>query len=112
MEVIFRKQGFGRLCLDPRRLQRRYGERRADLIIQRLAEMLAVETLADLRRLPGPRCHELVGSRRGQLSVDLDFPYRLLFEPAHNPIPRKPDGGLNWRKVTMVRILEISDTHG
>ena len=35
-----------------------------------------------------------------------------LFEPASNPLPRKKDGGLDWTKVTAVRILEIEDTHG
>lgn len=68
--------------------------------------------LSDIRNLPGPRCHELTGDREGQLSVDLDHPYRLLFEPADDPIPIKPDMGLDWTRVTAVRILEVTDTHG
>lgn len=46
-----------------------------------------------------------------QLSLDLDHPYRLIFEPANEPIPTKPDGGLDWNKVTAVRILGVEDTH-
>ncbi|MBI5098423.1 MAG: killer suppression protein [Nitrospirae bacterium] len=61
--------------------------------------------------LPQARCHELKGNRKGQLSVDLDHPYRLIFEPANNPIPEKSDGGLEWNNVTKVRIIGMEDTH-
>jgi proteic killer suppression protein len=57
------------------------------------------------------RCHELTGNRAGTLSLDLVHPYRLIFEPADEPVPRKPDGGLDWKRVTRIRILEVADTH-
>jgi proteic killer suppression protein len=41
----------------------------------------------------------------------LDHPYRLLFVPFHDPIPIKPDGGLNWAQVTVIEILGVEDTH-
>ncbi|MBW4578676.1 MAG: hypothetical protein KME42_03765 [Tildeniella nuda ZEHNDER 1965/U140] len=63
-----------------------------------------------MQTLPG-RCHELTGDQAGQLSLDLDHPYRLLFIPANDPIPRKKDSGLNWSEVTEVEILGIEDTH-
>ena len=63
-----------------------------------------------MRALPG-RCHELKGSRKGQLSVDLDGPRRLILEPALNPLPVKDDGGLDWNRVSSVRILGVEDTH-
>lgn len=63
-----------------------------------------------MRRLPG-RCHELKGELAGILSLDLRHPYRLLFEPADEPVPVKPDGGLDWAGVTAVRILGVEDTH-
>lgn len=88
-----------------------HGDQRAKLLKQRLAELAAANMLGDLRSLPQARCHELKGSRKGQLSVDLDHPYRLIFEPAHNPVPRKSDGGLDWTKVTEIRILGMEDTH-
>jgi proteic killer suppression protein len=63
-----------------------------------------------MRKLPG-RCHALTGDRDGQLSIDLDGPYRLIFEPADNPPPANEDGGLHWERVTAVRILAVEDTH-
>jgi proteic killer suppression protein len=44
--------------------------------------------------------------------MDLEFLYRLIFEPEHDPIPKRADGGLDWSAVTAIRILEIADTHG
>ncbi len=63
-----------------------------------------------MRNLPG-RCHELLYDRAGQLSLDLDRPYRLIFAPAHEPIPVKSDGGLDWKEVTAIKILGVEDTH-
>ena len=58
------------------------------------------------------RCHELTQNRAGTFSVDLDYPYRLLFAPAHNPVPTKADGGIDWGAVTTIEILEVENTHG
>lgn len=36
---------------------------------------------------------------------------RLIFEPADNPIPIKPDGRIDWKKVTAIKIIGVEDTH-
>jgi plasmid maintenance system killer protein len=92
-------------------LVRRHGPRRAQLIQRRLIQLRAANVLEDLRKLPQVRCHELTGNRAGQLSLDLDHPYRLICEPANDPIPQKPDGGLDWTRVTTVVVLGVEDTH-
>ncbi|WP_293649788.1 type II toxin-antitoxin system RelE/ParE family toxin [Thiolapillus sp.] len=61
---------------------------------------------------PPHRCHELTGNRKGKLSLDLDGPYRLLLSPAHNPLPERQEGGLDWHKVTAIKIHGVEDTHG
>ena len=78
---------------------------------QRLMELNAASCLADISRVPSARCHPLTGDRKGQLSVDLKQPYRLLFIPANDPMPKKKDGGLDWSRVTEIGIIEIIDTH-
>lgn len=78
---------------------------------QRLMELNAAPCLADISKVPPPRCHHLSGDRDGQLSVDLEHPYRLLFIPANDPIPLTQHGGLDWTKVTEIEIVEIIDTH-
>lgn len=91
-------------------LVRAQGSRRAQLIRVRLDALYAATCLEDLRNVSG-RLHELKGNRKGQLSLDLDHPYRLIFVPGHDPVPCAEDGGLDWRRVTAVRILAIEDTH-
>jgi proteic killer suppression protein len=77
----------------------------------RLTQLHAAPTLADLALLPQARFHELTGNRKGQSSVDLNGPYRLIFDLLDDPIPRKADGGLDLSRVRGVRILEIADPH-
>lgn len=111
MDILFCQKRLKKLCNNHKSLIRRYGQRRADAIRRRLDELRAASSLWDLRYLPQTRCHELKGNRSGQLSVDLDQPYRLIFRPATHPIPAKADGGLDWNKITAVEIIGIEDTH-
>lgn len=112
VDIRFKTAKLAKECNDIKLLQRRHGQPQAGLIRRRLDELRAAPTLATMRALPGPRCHELKGDRQGQLSVDLAHPYRLLFTVDQSPQPELPAGGLDWSKVTRILILEIVDTHG
>jgi plasmid maintenance system killer protein len=110
MEILFPQDDEPGEWNDLKRLVRRHNHQRARLIRRRLDDMKAAATLGVMRSLPG-RCHELKGDRKGQLSIDLDGPYRLLFMPSDQPPPSKPDGGLDWTQVTSVIVLGVVDTH-
>lgn len=112
MVILFKTAKLEKECNNENLLVKRFGALRAKLLKRRLNELQAATSLDVLRSLPQSRGHELKGNRKGQLSVDLDHPYRLIFEPADNPIPKKSDGGLDWNKVTKVRIIGVEDTHG
>lgn len=75
-------------------------------------ELKAADTLADISALPPARCHQLSGDRAGQFAVDVQHPFRLIFEPADDPVPRKEDGGIDLTRVRAIRILEVTDNHG
>jgi len=92
-------------------LSRSYGAENARRILRRLDDLRAAGNLEVLRNLPG-RCHQLKHDRAGQLAIDVRHPYRLIFEPAHEPTPQNDDGGLDWSLVTRIRILEVDDYHG
>ena len=111
MEISFRTPKLAKLCNSRKEMQRRLGAERADRLARRLQELRAGDSLEDMRTLPGARCHELSGNRKGQLAVDVGHPTRLVFEPAENPPPANPDGGLDWAQVTDVVMLEIVDYH-
>lgn len=91
-------------------LTRKCGPKQARRLYQRLDDLAAAGTLAEMFFLPG-RFHPLTGDRAGQFALDLDHPNRLILEPDHNPIPRKKDGGIDVAAVTAVRIIAVEDYH-
>ena len=111
MDIYFRTKKLRKSCASTKAMAATWGQRIARKLEQRFSELQAAESLADISHLPPPRCHELSGDRAGQLSVDLGHPYRLLFIPAHDPVPMKEDGGLDWAAVTAIEIVDIADTH-
>jgi plasmid maintenance system killer protein len=110
VEILFATKRLEKQCNSDSDLVRAFGPRRGKVLRHRLDQLRAAEDLAVMRALPG-RCHELTEDREGTLSIDLDGPYRLIFEPAKDPPPAKPDGGLAWELVTAIRILDVEDTH-
>lgn len=110
MDIVFKTKRLEKQCNSIRAGTRVWGADGARRIRRRLDDLRAAENLEVMRRLPG-RCHELKAERAGILSLDLRHPNRLLFEPADEPVPVKPDGGLDWTGVTTVRILGVEDTH-
>jgi proteic killer suppression protein len=110
VDILFANDRLRRRLNAERELKREYGIAQAKVVGRRMSDLRAAPTLADMRWLPG-RCEELEADRKGQLSVHLHAGLRLVFEPAHDPVPRKPDGGLDWAAVTAIRLLEIVDYH-
>lgn len=110
MIIRFADKTFENECNHLRLSRKRQGEIRAKKIRQRLDELSAADCLEDMRTLPG-KCHELIGDRSRQLSLDLDHPRRLIFVPADQPPALKPDGGIDWKNVKTIEIRGIEDTH-
>jgi proteic killer suppression protein len=108
VEIDFSDKRLEQECNHHRLLVRRFGERAARVLRRRLDDLDSAETLEDMRSLPG-RCHELVGDRAGQLSIDLVHPMRLIFVPTE-PC-RRPDGGIDWTAVKAITIQGVEDTH-
>jgi plasmid maintenance system killer protein len=107
--IDFEDPELERDCKEQKRLVARFNLQRAKLMRRRLDDLRAAPTLETMRSLPG-RCHELKGDRKGQLSLDLDGPNRLILKP-HDPVTLKQDGGLDWKRVVGVRVIEVVDTH-
>jgi len=112
MEILFKSSRIQKACNSDRESVRAWGPLNARKLRQRLAELHAAETMEEMRKLPAARCHPLKGNRAGQFAVDLVHPFRLVFEPADNPIPKKDDGGVDLEKITAITILSVEDYHG
>ena len=111
MNIYFKTKKLQKLCSKVAEATKNLGLKRGKKLMQRMMELAAAESLTDISRVPPARCHELTGNLKGQLSVDLEHPYRLLFIPANNPTPERKEGGLDWTKVTQIEIIDITDTH-
>jgi plasmid maintenance system killer protein len=111
MEVTFANARLHKLCNSASKLRGEYGPRMAAVIQQRLYELSAAETLADMLTVVGAHCHALTQNLKGLYAVHLVQPNRLAFKPAHDPIPLKPDKGVDLVRVTAVEVVGIGDYH-
>ena len=111
MLILFADKSLEKACNNKSVLVKKYGSNQTVKILTRLADIQAAHNLDIMRSLPG-RCHELTGNMKGYLALDLVQPYRLIFEPSNSPIPLKKDGGLDWTKVTEIKIIKIENYHG
>lgn len=111
MDISFESQQDAELYNDTKALARKFGAEQAKRIRKRLDQLFAAERLSVFAGGAFGRCHELKADRKGQLTLDLKHPFRLCFVPANEPIPTKDDGGLDWDKVTAVRIVGVIDPH-
>jgi proteic killer suppression protein len=76
----------------------------------RLDELDAAQCMDDMRYLPG-HWEELLGDRKGQFSCRLAGGLRLVVAPKRQPAPVKPDGGMDWRAVDQIIVIEVVDYH-
>ena len=111
MNVHFANNRLARLFNSQTRAVRQYGERRANLLLARLIVSENAPTLSDVSSQPPIRRHQLTGNRNEQFAVQVDYQYRLVFQPDHDPVPRFPDGGIDLAKVTAIVIVEVTDYH-
>jgi toxin HigB-1 len=112
MEIVFASHKLEKGCNLEREGIRMWGPENARKIRQRLAELMAAQTLAVVAKIPPARLHPLKGDRKGQFAVDVKHPFRLIFEPEHDPIPKRDDGGVDLEQVTRIRVLSVEDYHG
>lgn len=110
MNITFSNRKLEKLANNFQKCQKEFGILRARLYIKRLLDLQNAESLEDVRNLPG-NYHELARNRKGQWACDLDQPYRLIFEPHEDPIPKDENGRYIWFEIKGVEIIEIIDYH-
>ena len=111
MLIAFRNSKLRKMANSDREAMAKLGKQGARKLRARLDDLDAASTLEDMRHLPAAKCHELKGNRKGFLAVALHGGWRVMFEPNHDPIPLKEDGGLDWSRVEAIRITDIEDYH-
>lgn len=93
-----------------KRVTKAYGPETAKKLKSRLDDLDAAESMEDMRLLPG-HWEELKKERAGTFSARLQGGFRLIVKPQKEPPPTKPDGGLDWRAIDSIYIVEVVDYH-
>lgn len=114
MNIDFSSKKLKRQFNEEKIMLKTFGQQRAKRIKPVMAALRAAPNLGMFAPPYSPphRCHELRGKRKGAFSLDLDGPYRLIIEPRHDSLPERPEGGLDWHRITAITISGIENTHG
>ena len=111
MDIAFRTRKLEKNFNEAAALRKTYGTQMAKAILLRMAVLKAASNLAQVPTTKPDRRHQLGADREGEFAVDLVDPYRLVFEPSHEPLLRKDDGGIDLERVTAIKILDVTDYH-
>ena len=109
MEIHFRNKKLQELCQTSKLMKKKLGDELAKKLKARLSDLESASTVSEL---VAGRPHPLEYDRKGQFAVDLNNMIRLVFEPANEPIPRCSDETVDWKRITVIRIVCIGDYHG
>ena len=110
MKIEIATRRLTKLLNSEREMSKEYGLRMSKVLANRLAVLGRAPNLAAVPTSKPERRHALKGQRASQQAVDLVHPYRLVFRPA-DPLPKRPDGGLDEERVTAIVIMEVVDYH-
>lgn len=108
MEIRFRDKSLSEICQKRAVANKKLGDISARKLRARISDLEAAERVTDLQ---AGNPHPLKGDRRGQFALELSGGWRLVFEPANKPVPRKDDSSIDWSRVTIVSIEFIGDYH-
>ena len=92
-------------------MNKEYGDKCAKKIMIRISVLRAANNLDCVPKVKPDRCHRLEGNRKGRYAVDLVHPFRLVFIPDQDDLPQLDNGGLDLKKVSCIKILNVEDYH-
>lgn len=110
MQVLFSSDRDKKFFQSKSEQARHFGPDAAKKLKLRLDDLDASLSMEDMRNLPG-KWEELTGDRASQFSARLAGGLRLIVKPSKQPPPAKPDGGLDWRAIDSVTVIEVVDYH-
>lgn len=110
MKIDFKKNKIRKALSDVREMQKAFGIM-AKKVSQRMEQLRAAPTLADMQSYQAARCHELKGERKGEWAIDISVNHRMIFEINQQPVPLNKDGSVDTKKVTDIMIIETTNYH-
>ena len=112
MEIIYKSKKLENAFMKRKQGVQEWGDQNAKKLFLRHTQLQAADNLAIFSTLPATGFEQLRGDRKTQFACYGKHPFRLIFEAAHDPVPRQSDGGVDLVLVTRIRIIEVVDYHG
>jgi hypothetical protein len=109
VNLAFSTKTLRELCESQVAAQRKFGRRVADALRGRLADLCAA---ANVLELPAGNPREIEGGRHRYYAIDLADGYRLVVCANHTEVPVAKDGGVDWVRVSRVRVHRIEVANG
>lgn len=107
MELAFESRELREICESEAEASQHFGDAVAEMLRHRLADLDAAGSPEEL--VAGrPR----VGEEAETMVVDLCDGHRIVFTPNHIKNPTQPAGGVDWPRVSRIRILRIERDNG
>jgi proteic killer suppression protein len=110
VEISYKNNKIKKSLTNDKELIKTYGEL-AKKIKQRLKELKEADSLLAISQLPALRLHPYKGGRTGEWSIDIKENWRIIFEIAQDPIPKREDGGVNLILISAIEIVSVEDPH-
>ena len=110
MKIVFKSNSLKKTCTKQKKARKKFGNKVADKLIQRLYELQAFDNLQQVPHKPPFRRHKLGGQYSGCFSIDLVQGYRLVFKPVGDSGQNEDE--LELKEIEKIIIWEVTDYHG
>jgi len=99
LEVAFANNKLEKYFRDHKEAEKKFGKQVATRYIQRVTIIQSTQSIDELQKLPGLRCHPLKGVKQGVWAVKLVGRYRLTFT-------------VEGESENLIRLLEVTNHYG
>ncbi len=111
MNIAYRTNKLQKVFCSEKKLTKTFGTENAKKIRNRMAVLWAAKNLAEVPTVPPMRRHQLGGNYEDHFAVDVKHPFRLIFRPMNDPLPKLADGGIDLNAITEIEIVIVKDYH-
>jgi hypothetical protein len=109
VELAFATVELRSICENRRRATTVVGAGSARELSQRLADLIALETVADFTDLFP---EDILDRSPTERALCLNGGHDLIFCAGHVQVPMTEDGGTDWTKVSRIRIIALEARNG
>lgn len=109
MKVSYKTKKLYSLCNDQKQASKLLGAQWKKLFRCK-SQLVKASNLVDIQGLG--KLEQLKYERTKQFSMRIDSNWRIIFVCANEPVPKLPDGNIDWKKVTEIEVIEIGKHYG